>query len=291
MKKFLPLLLLLALIAASCCHARAAEKKFMALASTFPVYLFTANVCAGIPDVEVNLLVPSAAGCPHDFALRPGDMRKLASADALVINGAGLEDFLEKTLHSAAPNLPVINAGQNVPLAADDHYHNGKNPHIFAAPDTAVLMVRNIADRLGELLPANAGHFQDNAQKYASSLSAISARLAAIGQKSADKRIALEHDALVYLARNADLDIVAVFEHASSAARLAALGKDLEKARPIVLAGDAQYPDKLLRTLSEETGIPFIVLNSCSGGPENAPLDYYQLVMEKNLKTLEASFE
>lgn len=262
------------------------------LASTFPVYLFTRAVCENVPGVSVELLVPSAAGCPHDFSLRPGDMQKLAAASILVINGAGLEDFLDKPLQTLDRQPRLVNAGHDVPLLpagedGHDHAHAHGNPHIFAAPDTAAMMVANIANGLAEFDAANAGRYRSNASAYIGKLADLSATLRLVGEKAPNRRIALEHGALAYLAANADLEVVEIFENGSSAAELARLGKALQQEKPALLAGDSQYSSKLLATLSDETGIPFASLDTCASGPENAGPDFYLDMMKKNAQTLE----
>ena len=271
------------------------------LASTFPVWLFTQAVCAGVPGISVNLLLPSAAGCPHDFALRPGDMQKLARADIFIINGAGLEDFLNKPLSALDRQPEVINAGENVPLLEEsaahqhnhdhDHAHGAVNPHIFAAPDTAAMMVANIADGMVRLDPANASAYRKNAAAYATALGDLSSALKRIGDRAKNRQIALEHEALAYLAANANLEIVDIFENGLSAAALGSLISALKAEQPVVLAGDAQFPGKLLATLSDETGIPAISLDPCASGPENATPDYYIKAMNKNISALEIHFD
>lgn len=267
----------------------AAEKNLNVLASTFPVYLFASNICANVPGATVSLLIPAAAGCPHDFALRPQDAQKLAKADILVINGAGLEEFLEKTLKNLAPGVGVIDAATGIQLLADGHGHI--NPHIFAAPGDAALMARNIAEGLAKADSANGGLYRKNAETYATALEEISAKFKQVGQKAKNKGIAIEHDALAYLAANADLDALVMFEHGNSAAKLGSLKKELLEKKPHVLAGDSQFDDRLLRTLAKETGIEFIRLDPCASGPENPPLDYYQTIMNDNLKVLEGTFD
>lgn len=292
MKKFLLVFSFLVLAFAFSANRAAAE--FKVLASTFPVYLFAANVCAGVPDVSVSLLVPAAAGCPHDFALRPGDMTKLEKADALVVNGAGLEDFLVKPLQNAGGKLPVIDAAKSVTLLDGDghgHDHGAVNPHIFSAPYEARMMVKNIADGLAKLNPENAARYAANADAYDKILANLSGKFIEIGAKADNKATVLEHDALAYLVKNAGLAIIAVFEDGASAAELTRVKKIILDKKPAALIGDSQYSDKLLQTLSRETDTPFILLNPCAGGPEDAPLDYYQKVMEENLKIMEDQFD
>lgn len=268
-------------------------KPLRILASTFPVYLFTQNVCREVPDVEVELLIPAQAGCPHDFALKPADMAKLDKADVLVINGDGLEEFLDRLL-AGKTGLKVVNAGMNVPTldaASSGHGHEHVNPHIFAAPAQAAMMSNNIAEALSNMDSNNAILYKKNAAPYVRELLALDEAFAVIGAMARNRKIAIAHDGLAYLMANAGLEVVAIMENTDSIARLSALKKALMEDRPVLLAGDSQYPDRLLKTISGETGIPYVLLNTCASGPQNPPLDFYQQEMKKNLEILEKYFE
>lgn len=286
-------IVILALLFQSACNAISmAATPFRVLASTFPVYLFTLNICQGAQDVKVELLIPAMAGCPHDFALRPADLLKLDRADALVINGGGLEEFLDKPLRGR--KIPIIDAGIDVPMlpgtiSHGDHSHS--NAHIFAAPKWAAMMVANISAQLAGLNAPNAEIFAKNTSGYTARLLAISHRLEEIGARAANRKIALAHEALAYIATNAGLKICAVFENTESPAGIAKLTKLLLADKPALLGGDSQYPDRMVKLLSQETQIPWAILDPCSNGPADAPLDYYEQMMEKNLQILEARFD
>lgn len=265
-----------------------AAAEFRVLASTFPIYLFTMNVCHDARDIKVELLIPAVVGCPHDFALRPADLLKLDRADALVINGGGLEEFLDKPL--LGKKIPIVDAGKDVPMLPEafshgDHSH--MNAHIFSAPKWAAMMVKNIAAQLTRLNKPNAEIFERNSRAYIATLLAISQRLERIGANAANRKIALAHDALAYLANNAGLEVCAVFENTESPAGIARLTKLLIADNVALLGGDAQYSDRMVKLLSQETKIPWVMLDPCSNGPADAPLDYYERKMEENLRILE----
>lgn len=276
-----------------CHHGHCAEKKLNIVAATFPVYIFTKNVCAGVNDIDLQLLVPASAGCPHDFALKPADIQKLSRADILIINGAGLEEFLAKPLDSLERKPFIIDAGTNVPVleALNETDHQHVNPHIFAAPAEAALMTANIGQKLADRNPANAETYLSNSRAYADKLVAISEQFRQVGKKAANRGIAIEHDALAYMAQNADLVIVASLESNASAGQIAQTKKILQNTSPALLAGDSQYPDRLLKALAQETGIPFAQLNPCASGPDEAPQDYYERIMRENLGLLEKYFD
>ncbi len=85
------------------------------ICATYPIYLFTKAVVGGHKSASVELLVPAGSGCPHDYVLTPADMRKLKSADALVLNGLGLDDFLRKPLQTNFPEAVLIESAAGMP--------------------------------------------------------------------------------------------------------------------------------------------------------------------------------
>ncbi len=91
--------------------------------SFYPMYLFAANVAQGVEGVSVHNMAAPEVGCLHDYQLLPGDLRALENTDVLVINGAGMEPFLDK-VRAQHPELPVIEASEGIALLADDgHEH------------------------------------------------------------------------------------------------------------------------------------------------------------------------
>lgn len=291
MKKFLLLCAICLFVLFSGCHhlGHCAEKQINIAAASYPVWLFTTNIVAGARNVHLELLVPADAGCPHDFSLRPADLARLAKADILIINGAGLEGYLAKPLTQLDKQPEIIDASQNVPLL-DVAKPGHVNSHIFAAPGTAAIMVGNIGARLASLDPANAGIYAQNGARFVEKLKALSHKFQNLGRQAKNKGIILEHDGLAYLAANASLEILAILENSASAAQLAKVRQLASERKPALLAGDAQYQDRLLKTLAQETNIPFAKLNICASGPVDAPKDYYLQIMNENLATLEKFF-
>ena len=84
------------------------------LATTYPVYLFTTAVTEGAEGVEVDLLVNQQTSCLHDYTLTVTDMKAIEGADVIVMNGAGLEDFMDDAL--AASDAAVIDCSEGLDL-------------------------------------------------------------------------------------------------------------------------------------------------------------------------------
>ena len=83
------------------------------LATTYPVYLFTTAVVGGAKNVEVELLVNSQTSCLHDYTLTVKDMKTIEGADVIIMNGAGMEEFMADA--SASPPLPSSTARMRSP--------------------------------------------------------------------------------------------------------------------------------------------------------------------------------
>jgi ABC-type Zn uptake system ZnuABC Zn-binding protein ZnuA len=80
------------------------------LCSTYPIFQITRNVVGSLNTVDVQLLIPAALGCPHDYALTPQDMGKLSGADVLIVNGLGMEEYLGAPVDKANPHIKVIDS-------------------------------------------------------------------------------------------------------------------------------------------------------------------------------------
>ena len=49
---------------------------------------------------------------------------------------------------------------------------------------------------------------------------------------------------------------------------------------------EPQYSDRVAKVLSEETGVPYTMLDPVASGPHNAPLNYYESTMRQNMKAM-----
>ena len=291
------------------------------LCSTFPIYQITRNVTQGRDTVSVELMLPAQLGCPHDYALTPQDMQKLSQADVLVINGMGMEEFLDGPLRKANAKLQVIDSAsgiQDVLLYTEEkdhghdhsketiakekpggnarhpheagHHHEGINPHLFTSPRMAARLVSNIADGLSKIDPDGAAIYAKNAQQYADKLNALADDFAALGKTIRNNRIITQHGVFDYLARDMGLEIIAVVQdHAGqepSAAEMLEIIQTAKREKAAAVFTEPQYPTRAGQTIAREAGILTATLDPVASGPENAPLDYFETTMQQNMAIL-----
>ena len=282
--KFFALLFCSAFCFATLQGASAAETTRV-VTSFYPVYIATLNVTAGVPGVEVHNLTSPHIGCLHDYQLTAGDVRKLADADLLLANGAGMETFLGK-VQEQAPSLRVVEVSDGIPLMDG-------NAHVWVSFEGARQQVDNITTALIEAAPGQADAFRANAEKYKSALAALDEKMRTALAPYAGTPIVTFHEAFPYFARDFNLDLVGVIARESGAepsARELADTIELVRTRRVkALFAEPQFPDKSVQVIARETGLKVYELDPVVTGPSepSEARDAYLRAMGKNLAVLQ----
>ena len=297
-KSMLSALLALALAMCSGCAAEEDAGKTI-VTSFYPMYVFTQNVVRDVPGVRVVNMASESAGCLHDYQLQTRDMVTLEGADALVINGGGMEQFMDKVI-AQRPELPVINASDGIEMLCGeddhdghDHDHGVYNAHVWLDPALAMRQVQNIADGLAAVDSENAEAYQRNAAAYKARLQALHAELSAQLAPLAGSAIVTFHEAFTYFADAYGLVVAGVIANDAGeepSTRQIAATCDLVKQYQVkALFVEPQYPTKSAETIARETGASVFTLDpvvSGDGSPES-----YENAMRENARVLTEALE
>ena len=289
MKKMMALLLsLLLLLPLTGCAAAAEDVSIMA--TFYPVYVLASNVLNGVEGVALSSMTPPSTGCLHDYQLLTSDMKALAKAQALLVNGAGMESFLPG-LESQFPKLQVIDCSQGIALLKEEGGHDEENAHIWLAPKNAIQMVKNLEAGLCELLPQNAEQLHANAAQYIETLSALDEELARGIAPLPRKTIVTFHEAFPYFAQAYGLEVAAVValepDEPISPRMLKQIIEQVRAAGNPPLFSEPQYENTALAAIAQETGAPVYELDPLVTG--DGALTAYQDTMRKNLAVLIAA--
>ena len=276
------------------------------LATTYPVYLFTTAVTEGAEDVEVSLLVNQPTSCLHDYTLTVSDMRAIEKADVLVMNGAGLEDFMDDAL--ATSNAAVIDCDQGVDLLPalnshdveedhahdahdhdhEDHDHGDIDPHYWMDPRRAVQMMENLADGLSQADPAHAQDYARAAQSCTAQLSGWEEELNDLFDSARRQEVDFSglitfHDGFQYFAAAYDLPLLAsIEEEAGSEASAKEIVEitDLVKEKGIpVIFTEVNGSDATAQAIRRETGCAVEQLTMIMDGPDDQLENYYNALL------------
>lgn len=286
--------------------ASASAAPLRVLASFLPMYLFTVNVARGAPGVTVDLLLPADLGCPHDYALTPSDMRKIASADLFIANGMGMEEFLGDPVRKANPRVRTVETASSVPAlrgspdAGDalrgggrdrGHAHGGVNPHTWVSPKNAVLQVRAIEKALREASPVDEARFRANADAYVRRLESLHREYVEASRSFRKRNIVTFHNVFDHLARDYGLAVVGRVENAPgqepSAGEIRRLVRTIREKGVPVLFAEPQYPKRIADVIAREAGIPVRELDPVATGPTDP--GFYEEAMRRNLATLKGA--
>ena len=203
--KFASLLLLLFIINIS--NSRTATADINVMASIKPIHSLVSMVMEGVG--EPSLLVGGAAS-PHTFSLKPSQARQIEKADVIFWVSPTLETFLEKpleTIGSSAKTYELIEMtslkrlsfreggpfeghlhddhddhkehaeeghGKHKEHAEEGHSDDESDPHVWLDPENAKLMLSYISHELGEIDPANASKYEENAATAKLSIDKVS---------------------------------------------------------------------------------------------------------------------
>ena len=210
MKKICLFLIVLSLLFSGCGKKEDAQ----IVASTLPVYEFTSALCEGT-GITVSRLVTEEVSCLHDYTLQVMQMRAVESADAVILNGGGLEDFLNDVLKNAGR---VIDASQGMELSCGEH-HEGhdheRDPHIWLSPEKAKQMSQTICRELSNLYPSYEEVFAENLTVLLGKLDALQAYGDAELSQLKNRHLITFHDGFAYFAESFDLNILKAVEEES----------------------------------------------------------------------------
>ena len=197
----------------------------------------------GTPHVEVVSLV-GPNGDPHVYEPTPQDAHALSTADLVVVNGLGLEGWMDRLIGASGTRAPVLVVSKGL-----ETLHTGENgrlitdPHAWNSAANGVLYVQNIIDALVAADPADAADYRTRGARYVSELRSLDAwvRREVMSIPPDKRRIITSHDAFGYLGAAYGIEFRAPLGYSTeaepSAAAVASLIEQIkrEKIRAVFL--------------------------------------------------------
>ncbi len=130
--------------------------------------------------IQLHGLVPGGVNS-HTFQPSPRDMRHLADADVVILNGLNLEVPTEKLLRSRQRSgLTVLKLGDRTIEAADWVFDTSfpksqgyPNPHLWLNVAYAMRYAELIRDQLCDLDPSHTASYRANTERYVQQLSEL----------------------------------------------------------------------------------------------------------------------
>jgi zinc transport system substrate-binding protein len=290
MKKLVPILLLFLILITGCNNNGQAidENKLNIVTSFYPIYIATANIVDGIEDVELTNLASPTIGCLHDYQLTTKDMVTLETADVFIINGAGMEAFLDKVVTNYN-NLNIINASEGIETIKNaENAETALNAHVWVSITNHIKQVENIRDKMIELDQKNADKYMQNAEDYINRLNDLKVEMHNGLDNIENKDIVTFHEAFNYFANEFGLNIIAVIESEPgvepSAGELAIIIEKIRNSNAKAIFVEPQYSKTSSDVIARELGIKIYTLDPVVTGDLNK--NSYIDIMRSNLDNL-----
>lgn len=267
------------------------KDKITVVTSFYPIYLATINITKGIDGIEVKNMTKPQTGCLHDYQLTPEDLKTLEKADAFIINGAGMESFINKVIKQQK-HLKIIEASQNINLLK---VGEEDNPHVWVSVTNAILQVKNIEENLAQIDPKNAEHYKKNAEEYIAKLEQLKKEMHNEIDQLPNRNIVTFHEAFPYFAQEFNLNIVRVIEREpGSEPSPKELEETIAKIKELqvkALFAEPQYPAGAANTIAKESGTQVYTLDPVVTGEASNDYDAYINKMKKNMQVLKAALQ
>lgn len=286
-KNFLAAAVLLPLALSSCSETE--PSGIRVTASFYPVYIIAENVVGEVPGIDLRSMAQPQTGCLHDYQLTTADMRSLEDTDLFIVNGGGMESFLDNALE-LFPELDVIDTSAGVTsLDGHDHGHtghdHGENSHYWMYPENAVVQAENICGALSEICPEYADEFRQNTDAFKESVSGI---------ETFDGKgisVCVFNEAFEYLHLSYGFDVAAVVEmdenETPSAKELAEIITEINEGGIDLLIAADDASKTVADTIARETGAGVVVLDPVLTG-DPVP-ERYTEALNENARILKGS--
>jgi ABC-type Zn uptake system ZnuABC Zn-binding protein ZnuA len=219
---------------------------------------------------EVHPLVPLDTD-PHSFEPTPADLREVATADLVVVNGGGLEGPLLQTLENAGGEATLVDASAGLqsrsPQPGEPPLERSEtDPHFWLDPVLVKAYVANIRDAFTKADPGGAARYDANAAAYTSRLDELNAwiksQVATV--PAANRLLVMNHASHGYYADRYGFSVVGTVipsvgtGETPTAKQLGDLTAAIRASGARAIFVEIEENPKLARQIAAETGITVV---------------------------------
>jgi len=238
---------------------------------------------------KTNSLIPSQIS-PHEYKLKPSDIKKLQNANIIFFVSNHLETRMTKVFKNLPKNIKIINIMENSGIkhlairdnqawerndhqhkneVKDIHYkyskkHNDHNHyekeddvHIWLSPDNAVKIIQKVNKELSLIFPENDQIFKQNANQMITKIKQLKIELKNELSSIRDKPYVVFHDAYQYFETSFDLNAVGSValggDIVSSPKQISLIKNKITKFKALCVFQEPQFDSRLVKVVVEGT--------------------------------------
>ena len=258
------------------------------------------NNVAG-PLIDLHGLIPAGMDS-HTFEPAPSDVKYVAAADLIILNGLDLETPTEKlALANMKPTARVVKLGDQT-ITAKDYVFDWSfpksgghpNPHLWMNPAYAARYAELVRDALSAFDPAHSAQYSERTLQYTARLTtldrAIAAAVATIPPQN--RKLLTYHDSFAYFAPRYGMTVLGAIEPASfsepSPREVSRVIRQLKREKVPAIFGSEVFPSKILDQIGREAGVRFVdtLRDDDLPGTPGAPEHSYIGMMIEDVRTM-----
>jgi zinc/manganese transport system substrate-binding protein len=168
-----------------------------------PVIVCTNTILANITSeiapnhYKIHSLVPADSD-PHTYESTASDLRLIASAECIIMNGLKLEGWIEKLIKNSGYSGQLIIATQLIPEKGI--LFNPEDPHAWMHPINGIVYVEYIASELMKFFPEDGSKINARKDSYALKLTQLHEEIVGLIEKipPQNRILITTHDAFRY---------------------------------------------------------------------------------------------
>ena len=263
-----------------------------------------------------TLLIPSEVS-PHEFKLKPSDVKKLQDGNIIFYISNHLESSITKVFKNLPKNIKIVNLMEETGINHlairdneawerhdhhDDHDKHAKKDddhddhekeddvHIWLDPDNAIKIIQKVNKELSLLFPENSQIYNKNATNIINKITELKSELKEELLSIKDKPYIVFHDAYQYFEKvfglNAVGSIALEDDVATSPKQISYIRNKIIKSNVSCVFQEPQFDSKLVKTVVEGTDAKIGTLDPLGVDIANKKDFYLQLLrnMSKSLK-------
>ncbi|XJS10380.1 metal ABC transporter solute-binding protein, Zn/Mn family [Aerococcaceae bacterium WGS1372] len=282
-----------------------AEETVNVVTTFYPMYFLADRI--GGDDVNVSLLLDKGQDA-HSYESTARDVVTVQESDLFIYQDDEMEFFVQDLLSVVDTDKTyVLESTQGLELLEgeghDEHGHEDEHdheeghsheydPHTWLDPAFYSEQALNVRDALIEVDPANAEHYEANAQQLVDELLALDQEFEEGLQSLSNRTMVVQHEAFGYLAHAYDLKQVAITglmtNTEPSAQQLVEISKFIAENNVETIYIDPATSTSISEAVADTTGVklrPLRTLESVSTEEMEQGIDYLS-IMRDNLNQL-----
>jgi zinc transport system substrate-binding protein len=224
-----------------------------------PLHSLVSGLTRGISQ---PVLLLDGMQSPHDYQLKPSERRLFESANIIVYASDNIESFIRPLQPSLGkrqlialdklPGMPLLPA-RGTDTDHPDNHQADYDGHIWLSPINASVMVKQLAEILAQLDPANANHYFNNRDRLLQRLDSLRNQIDQQLSAVRNQPFLQFHDALQYFEHDFSLKrgimVTSGAEHAPGARHIRALQQKIGHEKISCFLYEPPQAPKLLQTL------------------------------------------